>query len=170
MNQLFNSTNFSKQGSQLEFRFMTYSLVMLIARSVLLLTPIFYAVAIQNNSLMTLLNESLFYHLYYLLAFFDLLCFVEMYYVKKQLENDPEIGTTWGIFLTIMIAQALTLNAMSVGTLAIFLYRNKGKIRMKEKLKSLQPKQRLLVIINALILGGTLILFFYMLFLYLKSR
>ena len=170
MNPLLSTRNFNKPGNQLEFRFMTFALAMLIARAVLLLVPIFYELSNQSKSLTALLNENLFYHLYYLLAFFDLLCFIEMYYVKKYLEDDLKTNTAWGFFLTTMIAQALTLNAMSVGTLAIFLYRNKGLIQMKERLQGLTTKQRMLVMLNVLIIGGTLALFFYMSFLYLRSR
>ncbi len=163
--QLF-SLDSNPLDKKLNLRFFTTAMVMMVARAVILLTPIFYAVVIQNMTFMALLNESLFYHLYYLLAFFDLLCFVETYYMKKQLEADPTVPTTWGFFLTVFIAQAITLNAMSVGMFVIFLVQNKGKILLKEKLRALDTKRWILVAVNALVLAGALAIFFYMLYLY----
>ena len=154
---------------ELELRFLSFSILMMVARAIFLLTPIVYAAAFQANDLYELLKDNLFYHLYYYLAFFDLLCFVEMFYVRKQFQTDPEISTTWGFFTTLLLAQAMTLNAMSVGTMVLFLIRNKGKIRLKEKLLSIK-KGRLSVLINAAILLASLALFYYMLYIYVQTR
>lgn len=143
---------------------------MILARAILLLMPIFYAVTFAGKNITQLLNDSLFYHLYYMLAFFDLLCFVELYFVKKQVETDPQVSTTWSFLLTILIAQVLTLNAMSVGTLLFFLYQNRNEIKLKEKLKSITSKARMYLLLNAAVLGGALALFYFMLSIYVSTR
>ncbi len=170
--KLFSSCacSLSTEDNTPELRFLSFSILMVVARALFLLMPIVYAVAFQGQDLYELLNNSLFYHLYYYLAFFDLLCFVELFYVRKQIQTDAEVKTSWGFLVTLLLAQAMTLNAMSVGTMFLFLMRNRGKIQLREKLSGINKNGRLWVILNALILLATLALFYYMLFIYMTNR
>lgn len=146
---------------KLNFRYLYFSMAMMVARSLLLLLPILMKTMTEKISLFALLSANPLFNLIYILGFFDLLCFVELYYTGKFLRQDAS-STAWSILYLVGIAQLLTLNAMSVGMLLMFLSKNRKMSNVRHVFHSLTTRERLYVLLNVLVLGGSIVLIYFL--------
>ena len=156
-----------KREMRFEFYNRLFALVqiLLFMVSSLLITLLLMGAMNNDVSVLGLIEKDLIYSNLYLMSMFHAICFIELFFIKKNLQKGEHIEGMLLNIILLCIAQIFLLNVIVVASVIIFLYKTMktNHISIRYILKVVKDKKEIaLPISNALFFVISIVMIYTM--------